>query len=89
VNVQYRQLFLRDLKKLKKTEIYDRIYELVFDILPDVDNLQDFPNIKAMVGYPGYYRLRLGDYRVGFALQGDSLEFMRVLHRREFYRYFP
>ena len=40
MNVQYRQLFLRDLKKLKKTEIYDRIYELAFDILPDVDKAE-------------------------------------------------
>jgi mRNA interferase RelE/StbE len=89
VNVQYRQLFLKDLKKLKKTEVYERIYELAFVTFPDTANLQDMPNVKAMVGYPGHYRFRLGDYRVGFILQGDSLELMRVLHRREFYRYFP
>jgi mRNA interferase RelE/StbE len=89
VNVQYRQLFLKDLKKLKKTEVYDRVYELAFTTLPLMDSLQEFPGIKAMVGYPGFYRFRLGDYRVGFVLEGNSLELMRVLHRREFYRYFP
>ncbi|MCY7282069.1 MAG: type II toxin-antitoxin system RelE/ParE family toxin, partial [Cyanobacteria bacterium CAN_BIN43] len=36
-----------------------------------------------------HYRIRLADYRVGIIRQGDSLEMMRVLHRREFYRYFP
>jgi mRNA interferase RelE/StbE len=88
VNVHYRQLFLKDLKKLQKTAVYNRVYELVFAILPDAKHIQEIPNIKAMVGYPGYYRLRLGDYRVGFILQDQSLELMRVLHRREFYRYF-
>jgi mRNA interferase RelE/StbE len=89
VKVEYRQLFLRDLKKLKKTTMYDRAWALAFHILPEAENIQDFPNVKAMVGYPGHYRMRLGDYRVGFILTDDSIELMRVLHRREFYRYFP
>jgi mRNA interferase RelE/StbE len=89
VNVQYRQLFLKDLKKLKKTDVYDRFYEFAFTTLPEVETLTDFPNIKAMVGYPGYYRFRLGDYRMGFILTDDALILMRILHRREFYRYFP
>lgn len=89
MKVQYRQLFIKDLKKLRKVEIYDRVYEFAFTTLPNAESLVNFSNIKAMVGYPGYYRLRLGDYRVGFMLNGDDLELMRVLHRKEFYRYFP
>jgi mRNA interferase RelE/StbE len=89
VNVQYRQLFLKDLKKLKKTEIYERVYELAFVTLPNTDSLQDLVNVKAMTGYSGHYRIRLGDYRVGIFVGENSLEMMRVLHRREFYRYFP
>jgi mRNA interferase RelE/StbE len=97
VKVQYRQLFLKDLKKLKKTDLYDslnerlrqRFYEFAFTTLPEVETLTDFPNIKAMVGYLGYYRFRFGDYRIGFILTDDALILMRILHRREFYRYFP
>lgn len=89
MKVIYRQLFLKDLKKLKKTDLYDRVYDLAFTTLPELATLQDIPNIKAMVGYPGYYRIRLGDYRLGFRLHDHELELMRVMHRREFYRYFP
>ncbi|WP_124971246.1 type II toxin-antitoxin system RelE family toxin [Aphanothece sacrum] len=35
------------------------------------------------------YRIRVGDYRIGIEIQTDKIEMMRVLHRREFYRYFP
>ncbi|MFP4247584.1 MAG: type II toxin-antitoxin system RelE family toxin [Halochromatium sp.] len=42
-----------------------------------------------MTGYPNRYRIRIGAYRIGIELQGDTIEVMRVLHRREFYRYFP
>jgi mRNA interferase RelE/StbE len=89
LEVQYRQLFLKDLKKLRKQPVYDQIYELAFTTLPDARSLQEITNIKAMKGSSDRYRIRVGDYRVGIAVQENSIEMMRVLHRREFYRYFP
>ena len=82
------KLFLKDLKKLKKQPIYQRIVKLAFEILPNAEDLQNIGNVKVMKGYPNRYRIRIGDYRVSIEVFGDRLEMMRVLHRREFYRYF-
>ena len=41
-----------------------------------------------MKGYPNRYRIRVGDCRIGIEIQGKEVEVMRVLHRKEFYRYF-
>lgn len=89
MEVQYRQAFLKDLKQLKSSTSYQRIYELTFTTLPEINTLQEISDIKAMRGYTGRYRIRIGDYRVGIEVNGDVIEMMRVLHRREFYRYFP
>ncbi|MGB0564785.1 MAG: type II toxin-antitoxin system RelE family toxin [Spirulinaceae cyanobacterium] len=89
MNVEYRKLFLKDLKKLKKQPIYSVLYELVFTTLPQAKSIQALPNVKALVGAPNRYRIRVGNYRVGIEINGDNVEVMRVLHRREFYRYFP
>ncbi|MCP4605074.1 MAG: type II toxin-antitoxin system RelE/ParE family toxin [Proteobacteria bacterium] len=89
MEVQYRKAFLRDLKKLKRQPVYDRIFKLAFTTLLEADRLRDVAGVKAMRGYPNRYRIRVGDYRVGIKVQGNSIEIMRVLHRREFYRYFP
>jgi mRNA-degrading endonuclease RelE of RelBE toxin-antitoxin system len=89
VDVQYRQAFLKDLKKLRGQSVYDRVYKLAFVTLPEVDGLRDVPGVKAMKGYPHRYRIRIGNYRIGIEAQGGSVEVMRVLHRRDFYRYFP
>jgi mRNA interferase RelE/StbE len=89
MKIEYRQLFLKDLKKLKKQPIYKQIYTLTFDILPTVKSLQDVPNVKALVGTQNRYRIRIGDYRIGIEINNNNLEVLRVLHRREFYRYFP
>jgi len=89
VEVQYRQSFLRDLKKLKRQPVYDQVLELVFTTLPEVDRLSAVAGVEAMKGHRNRYRIRIGDYRVGIEVHGNRVEVMRVLHRREFYRYFP
>jgi mRNA-degrading endonuclease RelE of RelBE toxin-antitoxin system len=89
LKVAYRKLFLKDLKKLKKQPIYQSIHDIAFNALASSDSIQDLPNVKALTGEPNRYRVRVGDYRIGVELNGDTAELMRVLHRREFYRYFP
>ncbi|MGF1569417.1 MAG: type II toxin-antitoxin system RelE/ParE family toxin [Nodosilinea sp.] len=89
MKVEYRKLFLKDLKKLKNQPVYQQIYDLAFTGLPEAANLQTLPNIKALVGTTNRYRIRVGDYPIGLELNGEALEIMRVLHRRDFYRYFP
>ena len=34
------------------------------------------------------YRMRVGDYRIGIAVEEDEVEFVRFLHRHDVYRYF-
>ena len=89
MEVQYRQAFLKDLKQLKSSTSYQRIYDLAFTTLEAINTLEEISDIKAMRGYAGRYRIRIGDYRMGIEVNEDVIEVMRVLHRREFYRYFP
>jgi len=89
VKVRYRKLFLKDIKKLKHLEIYNKICKLVFEKFSEAACLQEIQNIKPLKSCPNRYRIRIGDYRIGIELHGDVVEVMRVLHRREFYRYFP
>jgi len=89
MEIKYRQSFLKDLKNLKGSSVYQRIYEIAFTTLPEAQNLQELSNIKAMQGYSDSYRIRVGDYRIGIEISGNTVEFIRTLHHKEFYRYFP
>jgi mRNA-degrading endonuclease RelE of RelBE toxin-antitoxin system len=42
-----------------------------------------------MAGFPGFYKARFGDYRLGARLDGEVLILERVLDRKEIYRKFP
>ncbi|MCB0211020.1 MAG: type II toxin-antitoxin system RelE/ParE family toxin [Anaerolineae bacterium] len=70
---------------------YGRITEKLVTLLtlPAAETLNDISQVKAMKGFPNRYRVRIGDYRVGLELFENEVEIIRVLHRREFYRYFP
>jgi mRNA interferase RelE/StbE len=46
-------------------------------------------NLTKMEGAKNAFRLRVGDYRIGLYLEGDSVVLSRVLNRKEMYRYFP
>jgi mRNA interferase RelE/StbE len=51
--------------------------------------LHEIPNLKRLEAKGKYFRIRLGDYRVGFVFELGAVTFVRCLHRREIYRYFP
>jgi mRNA interferase RelE/StbE len=85
----YKKIFLKDLAALPG-RYRVRIERLVFDEIPASDNLfQDF-DIHKMRGFENYYRIRIGQYRIGCKITSDNgIIFYRVKSRSEIYRVFP
>jgi mRNA interferase RelE/StbE len=83
----FAQGFLKDLKALSKPMRF-RVDDLIHSLecLPD---LRSVPNIKKLTSSQPFYRIRLGDYRVGIKIAGDTCMLLRCLHRRDIYRVFP
>ncbi|NDJ24261.1 type II toxin-antitoxin system RelE/ParE family toxin [Nostoc sp. B(2019)] len=55
----------------------------------NVENLADVGSIKKLKADCDYYLIRIGDYRIGIAVYEDAVIFVRVLHRKDVYKYFP
>ena len=47
---------------------------------------QQIPNLKRLESSGKYYRIRLGEYRLGFVFENGAVTFVRFLHRKEIYR---
>ena len=84
----FRKSFLRDLKKLKDAKVRGRVRGVI-EAVEEADSLSDLPEVKKMSGSSGYYRVRIGSHRIGLAVEGDEVEFVRVLDRKDIYKYFP
>lgn len=89
MNVSYKPAFIRDLRRLRGRPEYERIYGLVFNDMPSWRSLTGQSQIKCLSAKDKAYRIRVGDYRIGFYHSGGELILARLLHRREIYRYFP
>jgi mRNA-degrading endonuclease RelE of RelBE toxin-antitoxin system len=81
--------FIKDLKALKSTPVFESVKSLVFDEIPSYSSLDEISNLKKLKDADSTYRIRVGDYRVGFTVVGDIVTFVRVLHRKDIYCYFP
>jgi mRNA interferase RelE/StbE len=80
--------FVKDVERIKDQRLLNRI-AICIDQLIDADSLNRINSVKRMKGETCYYRIRLGDFRVGLRVDGDTVFFLRVLHRKEIYKYFP
>jgi mRNA interferase RelE/StbE len=89
MNTAFRKSFERDLKDLKKDyEMRRRIRKKIEEV-EAASGLGELPSLKKLTGGEKYYRIRVGDYRIGIIVEDDTVVFVRCLHRREIYRYFP
>ena len=79
--------FLKDFKKAPK-DIQELVYD-AYELLDDTDKLEDLTAMKALKGRKGCYRMRLGQWRVGFELDGDIIKLKRLLPRDKIYAVFP
>ena len=80
-NVVYKKSVIHDLKKLSKAEsrkILDQI-EKELSKKPDTH-----PALKGQFG--GLRRLRVGDYRVIYAILENDVIILRIAHRRDVYK---
>jgi mRNA interferase RelE/StbE len=88
VKTSFRASFARDLKKIGDLRVLEQVRRSI-EAVEKATELQEIGGLKKMSGGGAYYRIRIGDWRVGVAVVGDEVEFVRCLHRRDIYRYFP
>jgi len=46
-------------------------------------------HFKKMKVVDNYYRMRIGNYRIGFKVEFQNLILLRFMHRKDIYKYFP
>mgnify|MGYP001607502037 CR=1 FL=1 len=88
MELEFRETFLKDVKGIRDAAAKKKVAAVISDA-KRAASLFDLKNAKKMEGSVSYYRIRIGDYRIGVKLQEKTLVFMRCLNRKDIYRYFP
>ena len=88
MRLRFRSSFARDLKAIKDKTVLSQVKEVIGEI-ERAERIEAVSGVSRLSGGRGYYRIRIGDYRIGLIFDGGEVELVRCLHRREIYRYFP
>lgn len=78
-DIEFKPKAIKDLSKLSK-DVQKRIINKI-ELMQD--NLQG--NIKKLTNFTPEYRLRIGDYRVLFEIEKQTIIIYRIKHRRNAY----
>lgn len=87
MRIETKASFVKDLKTVHK-DFKEKIAILI-SIMEQASDLSNLTGIKKLKGYQNFYRIQVGAYRLGFALEENTIVLIRFLHRKEIYRFFP
>jgi len=88
MNVEYTPSLFKDLKHVKDTALLRRLRQVI-EGMEQARGLPDIPGLKRLHSEGRYYRLHVGDYRLGIVAEGQALVLVRFLPRKDIYRHFP
>ena len=89
MNLKFDKSFLKSIEKIKDASLKQKIENVIGEV-ESAKDLNDVKQLKKLKGYRSYYRIKIGDYRVGIEVeQPDVVTFILVAHRIEIYRRFP
>jgi len=78
--IRFKPRSLKDLRKLpghQQQRVVEKIERMAENLAGDV---------KRLTNFTPEYRLRVGEYRVLFEIEGSAIVIYRVRHRRDVYR---
>ncbi|MCF8069329.1 MAG: type II toxin-antitoxin system RelE/ParE family toxin [Desulfobacterales bacterium] len=89
MNIEFKKSFAKDLRKAKPGQkLSERVQQVIHEV-EAVEHIHDIKNLKKLKANGDFYRIRLGDYRLGLIIESDTVTFVRFLHRSDVYRFFP
>lgn len=87
MNIEIRRSFTKDADKMPAA--YKRQLAVIINEIEKASHPSQLHNCKKLTGYKTAYRIRMEQYRLGFYFGNKTAELVRILHRKEIYRYFP
>lgn len=88
MKLAFKTSFAKDLKRVKDKILLKQVREIIQEV-EAAKSVLEIRNLKKLKTQGRYYRIKLGDYRIGLTIENDAVTFVRLLYRSEIYRYFP
>ncbi|MEI8115800.1 MAG: type II toxin-antitoxin system RelE/ParE family toxin [Bacteroidia bacterium] len=88
MKTEFKASFLKAIKKIGSNQLKADIANAILNV-ESAENHRQISQLKKLKGYKQYYRIRIGDYRIGIKIEADTVFFVDIDHRSNIYRIFP
>ena len=88
MKVAVQKSFEKDISKIKNKLLAQKILSTIEE-LETFGVISDIPHLKKLKGEGNYYRIRIGEFRLGFKIEKDTIVLLRIMARKDIYKYFP
>jgi mRNA interferase RelE/StbE len=88
MNLKVQKLFEKDILNIRNKKLAAQISSVIGH-LEASKNISEIKNLKKLSAKGNYYRIRIGDYRMGIKIEKDEITLLRFMHRKDIYKYFP
>ena len=73
---------MKDIRKINSESINNKLAKVIIEI-QKANKIADISNLKKIQGTRNYYRIRMGNYRLGMIIKKEEVEIIRILHRKD------
>ena len=88
MKIEFSESFLKDLRNIKNAKLLAKVGQTI-ENAEESNAPHQIRNFKKLKGSGSYFRIKIGEYRIGLKMEHDTLVFVRFLSRKEIYRFFP
>ena len=88
MKVEFLKSFSKDLDIVSSKTIKNSLTKTI-ELIESANSLDQIPNIKKLKGHKSAFRVRIGDYRLGFFFESSTIILARFVHRKDIYKLFP
>ena len=88
MKIEFLKRFSKDLDEIPVKSIKLAL-KRVIELMENTDTLSKIPSTKKLLGHKTAYRTRVGDYRLGFFFENETIILARFVNRKDIYKLFP
>jgi mRNA interferase RelE/StbE len=88
MEVKIDKTFQKDTRRIKDQSLLNKIADTILNV-QNSNEIKQIRNLKKLRGSSNDFRIKIGDYRLGIIITESQVEFIRCLHRKDIYKFFP
>ncbi len=88
MKAEFDKSFSKSIDNLKERRVKERVIKFIEE-LEKADSLFELTQIKKLKGDNISYRKKIGNYRIGFEFDNNTVTLIVIAHRKDIYKSFP